>query len=427
MIPVPGGVFTPLNPLGAKLQYLWRYCDVGWDACDETKHNLDVIGLSWSPFGGQVLADFYDQFEIILGHSRFLPDEGTPPNSPNSGLPTAPFEDNYLAGSNPVPGSRGGVVVHNRALGYVINPANLFTSTTGTLLIPYPFNQGGGQDVTYTWRDTGILARGGGGDTSQVGIPTAAETNAGVLGNAPCPLDKTPASPLRQGELAGRGAVPSYGLPLLIEVRCHPSDQGLGFNLLGVAIGNSVAAVVPAFRAYSAGGVDTLGNQVFVLPDAEPAPRGGFNPGSTPPGTRTRFAVDSVYYLGQLDTVVRISRAHTVWLDAGNAPIFPVWKPAVLEPSLATKPIGTDILIDYRATTNFSAPGSQPFDSSRLDPYGNQVLDGDPQPQLPTGWSRDISIGDGKRFLQVRFTFVSNIETRVGPELDAIALPYEIQ
>src|SRR5206468_12069137 len=93
MFPVGTGVFTPLNPLGAKLQMLWRYCDLGWDVRDETKYNLDVIGLDWSPVAGLVHADFYDQFEIRLGHSRFLPDEGVvppgvTPAAPNSGLPT---------------------------------------------------------------------------------------------------------------------------------------------------------------------------------------------------------------------------------------------------------------------------------------------------------------------------------------------------
>src|SRR5262249_35359081 len=53
------GFFTPLNPLGAKLQLLWRYCDIGWLVTDETKYNLDVIGLSWSPLGGLVTSDFY--------------------------------------------------------------------------------------------------------------------------------------------------------------------------------------------------------------------------------------------------------------------------------------------------------------------------------------------------------------------------------
>ena len=418
MIPVAGGVFTPLNPLGAKMQTLWRYCDLGWDVRDETKYNLDVIGLNWSPFGAQVLSDFYDQFEILVGHSRFLPDEagGLVPIRVNSGLPTTAFEDNYLAGSNPIPGARGGVVVHNRALGYVINPANLFNAPTGTPMLPYPVNQGTGEQLTYTWRDTAILAKGADGDPSQKGIPLDAEAAAGVVNSG------------QVGSLGGFRNVPSFGLPLLIEIRCHPSDAGLGFNLFGVAIGNASLAPVPAFRAYSAGGINTVGNQVQVLPDAENAPLGGFNPLGTPPGVRTRFAVDSVFYLGQLDTVVRVSRVHTVWLDAGDS-ISPLWGPAVLDPSLSLQPTGTNILIDYRSATGMSGSGSGPFDASRLNPYG-EVPAGDPtQPQIPPGetWSRDIGIGNNRRYLQVRLTFINNIDTRVGAELDALALPYDIQ
>jgi hypothetical protein len=413
MVPVAGGVFTPLNPLGAKLQTLWRYCDLGWAATDETKYNLDVIGLNWSPFGAQVLSDFYDQFEIQLGHCRFLPDEG-PPLRAASGLPTTAFEDNYLSGSNPIPGTRGGFVVHNRALGYIINPAELFNATSGTPMIPYPFNQGGGSDVTYTWRDTSILAKGADGDPAQKGIPMECEFAAGVINGG------------QIGDLGGPRNVPSFGLPLLIEIRCHPSNQGLGFNLFGVAIGNASAVPVPAFRAFSSGGVNTLGNQEEVLPDAELAPRGGFNPLGTPPGARTRFVVDSIFYLGQLDTVVRISRVHTVWLDAGQS-VAPIWRPAVLEPSLSSQPTGTNIIIDYRAAFGFVGSGTQPFDGTMLDPYGNTDPLGAPQPQQPTDWSRDIGVGDNRRFLQVRLTYVNNIETRTGAELDALALPYVIQ
>lgn len=417
MIPLGTGVFTPLNPLGAKMQTLWRYCDMGWDVTDETKYNLDVIGLNWSPFGAQVLADFYDQFEIQLGHSRFLPDEG-PPFRVNSGLPTTNFEDNYLAGSNPIPGTRGGFVVHNRALGYVVNPADLFNATTGTPMIPYPFNQGGGQDVTYTWRDTAILAKGADGDPSQKGIPMECEFAAGVINGG------------QIGDLGGPRNVPSFGLPLLIEIRCHPSDQGLGFNLFGVVVGNSGPGPLPAFRAYSAGGVNTLGNQEQVLPDAETAPRGGFNPAGTPPGTRTKFVADSIFYLGQLDTVVRISRVHTVWLDAGSFPILPEWRPAIMEPSLQSQPLGTNIILDFRSAASFTTAGPglppDPFDATKLDAYGNLNRNGPFQPVTLSDWSRDISVGNGKRFLQVRLTYVNNIETRVGAELDALALPYVI-
>src|SRR6185503_2601902 len=173
--------------------------------------------------------------------------------------------------------------------------------------------------------------------------------------------------------------VPSFGLPLLIEIRCHPSDQGLGFNSFSLALANGIPLLAtPNFRAYSGGGVNTLGNPEIVLPDAELAPRGTFNPAGTPPGARTRLAVDSVFYLGQLDTVVKLSRVHTVWLDAGDS-VSPLWHAPVIQPSLANLPTGSQLLIDYRSATNFSEGGPEPFDKTRLDAYGNTAST-DPQP-----------------------------------------------
>lgn len=407
MVPFPTGVFLPLTPLGCKQQLLWRYCDMGWVVQDETKYNLDVLGLSWSPIGGLVVADFYDQFEMRLGHSRLLPDE---PRG-NSGLPGSPnlFENNYLSGSNPK-------IVHNRALGYTINPANLFNSPGGTPMLPFPLNRGLSPDVTYTFRDTSILSVGGDGDTNQVGVPTSAEANAGVV-------------TLQQaGKVAARGQVPSFGLPLLIEIKCHPSEQGLGLNRFDVSI-----AGIANFRAYSAGGINTLGNPVTVLPDSEAFPTGGFNPNSIPtPGAKTLFQADPVFYLGQLDTVVRVSRIHTAWLDAGSL-VSPLWQNAVLEPSAAEQPSGTSVVLDYRSASSFGGTGTieLPFNAAAMDAYGNEaVAVGSSAVNPPNGltdWSGDITLGNGKRYLQVRLTFLNNIATGLAPELTALGIPYGLQ
>ena len=58
---------------------------------------------------------------------------------------------------------------------------------------------------------------------------------------------------------------------------------------------------------------------MLVLPDSEVVPSGGFNPLSVPPGLKTSTGADNTFYMGQLDTVVRVSRVHTVWLDSGVA------------------------------------------------------------------------------------------------------------
>ncbi|MSR61777.1 MAG: hypothetical protein EXS08_04955 [Planctomycetes bacterium] len=409
------GVFTPLNPLGAKLQTVWRYCDVGWNVRDETKYNLDVVGLSWSPIGGLVFSDFYEQFEIRLGHSRFLPDELPDANGlpalPNSGLPAAPatFANNYLGGTNPA-------VVHNRALGYTVNPATLFNSTTGTPMIPFPLNRGLSPDVTYTWRDTSILTKGADGETgADSGIPLGIERGPPSLG---LNIDNS-------ARIALGGNVPSFGLALLIELRCYPADRGLGLNRFDVSIANTLSAT-PNFRVYSAGGINTSGNPVIVLPDSELVPAGGFNPGSTPPGRRTALPADNVFYIGQLDTVVRVSRVHTAWLDAGLG-IAPEWKVPVLEPSTAGQPSGTDVLLDFRSATGFTGGlVSDPFNASKFDVYGDaQLPNANPfTPTTRSDWSSDVGVGDGKRYLQVRLTFVNNIATGLSPELTGLALPF---
>jgi hypothetical protein len=396
MTRLTAGLSLPLNPLGAKVQTLWRYCDFGWNASDETKFNLDVVGLSWSPFAGGVQADFFELFEIRLGHSRFLPDEPVL----NSGLPAGtPFEGNYLAGSNPK-------VVHNRTLGYTVNPSLRFSTTTGSVMMPYPLNLGSGTDVTYTWRDTAILsvgADGGAGNPGAPGIPLQAEADAGVI---PGPS---------VGSLFGRTLVPSFGLPLLIEFKCFPSDSGLGINGLDASLAN--ATVGPAFRALSAGGINSLGNPTPVLPESALTPSGGFANGLT------TAPVDNVFYVGQLDTVVRVSRVHTVWLDTG-LPGNPSWQAPILEPTGANQPTGTSVELGFRSASGFSGVGTPtaPFNATALNAYGNQSINA--PTQLSADWSSDITLHDNKRFLQVRISFINNTAAGVSPELTAMALPF---
>jgi len=42
-------------------------------------------------------------------------------------------------------------------------------------------------------------------------------------------------------------------------------------------------------------------------------------------------------------------------------------------------------------------------------------------------WSGDIDAVDGARYLQLRISFLSNIETGLSPELDALGLPFSFQ
>ncbi|HED65995.1 MAG TPA: hypothetical protein ENJ09_10625, partial [Planctomycetes bacterium] len=254
MIPFPRGIQTPLSALGSRMMTVWRYADFGWNASDETKYNLDVVGLYWSPIGGRVLRDFFERFEIRLSHSKFQPDEDIDsfklPKWPNSGLRGAPslFTDNIL--TDPVSPQK---VVHEKSLGYVVDPADLESTPSGAFLMPYPLNRNlapGQKLTTFLWRDT-------------AGTRTGAASGAGV------PLDIESGAPLSivpggaQGSLWGSSKVPLPGLPLLMEFRCFPSDSAIGLNPLDISLAIN-SSVLPNFRTYSTGGLDTKQRVVKV-------------------------------------------------------------------------------------------------------------------------------------------------------------------
>jgi hypothetical protein len=445
MIPFPPGVQTPLTPLGSKLQTLWRYCDLAWQVLDESKYNLDVIGLSWAPVGGRVINDFFDQFEIRLAHSRRMPDEAIDanllPQYGGSGLVGGPqqFTANILI--DPLSPQK---VVHPRNRGYRINSADLFVADSGTVMLPWPLNRGSFEPETYTWRDTAVLALGAPG---AVGIPLDIEAGP------PLSLEDF------FGYVAPAGAVPSFGLPLLMEYRCFPSTIGLGLNPLDISIAINSSAI-PSFRSFSSGGLDESGVAIRRDPDAESVPQGGFNPTSNPPGQPTARSDDNAFYIGQLDVVTRVSRVHSVWIDTSfDAPDFGA--PVVLPPR-SEFPDGTDVILEFRGAHGFVlgsldsllGPTDEsvfPFDARHLNPYGdifavlpiprgtgqNQVIvdtykllgsDAFPgevqyQGDIDT-WSDDLDSIDGAQYFQMRVTFLSNIGTGLSPELSAIGIPY---
>jgi hypothetical protein len=417
MIPFAPGVQTPLSPLGSKLQMLWRYCDLGWQVADETKHNLDVVGLSWSPIGGQVLSDYYDRFELRLAHSRRLPDETRTPvgaNYPCSGLGSqvpldpsceanVPYTDNILV--DPLSPQK---VVHDRSLGYRIDPTRMFMSATGTSLMPYPLNQGAGALTTYTWRDTAVLALGG---QDSPGIPLAIEIGAPLF------LEVGP-----PGRIAPAGFVPSYGLPLLIEVRCFPSSAGIGLNPLDISLAQN-AQPLPNFRAFSTGGVNTAGVPVQVNPDLALIPQGGFNPSSNPPGQPTALDSDNSFYIGQLDSVVRISRAHSIWIDTQYP--TPRFAEPVVAPPPELQPGTAQVLLEFRGAQGFAGGAeTQAFDGLLLDPYGDvsqgmvDFLGGD------RTWRAELGHLDGARYVQIRISFVNDVAAGLSPELSAVGFAY---
>jgi hypothetical protein len=418
MIPFGPGVQTPLSSFGSKLQTVWRYCDLGWTADDESKHNLDVVGLSWTPVGGIVIGDFFPRFEMRLAHSRRLPDEhrtftGTtwscsglgagdrtcPPCQVN-----VPFEDNILR--DPRSPQR---TVHDRSLGYRVQQRDVYRGVSGRAVLPYPLNRGSGPEESFTWRDTAVQAKDG---TDSGGIPLEIEVSP-PLGLVPGPA----------GRLAPGGSVPAWGLPLLIEIRCFPSEAALGFNPLEIYLAQN-AQQLPNFRAYSTGGVNSLGVSVRVDPDLSTIPEGGFNPRSRPPGQGTAFQADNSFYTGELATVVRLSRAHSIWIRADIDE--PRYFPPVTVPRPDDQPGRARLELEFRGASSFSASGLvDGFDSRALDPLGDigfgdvQFFRGDPT------WHADLTELDGAQYFQVRFTFVNDLGAGVTAELSALGIAWE--
>ena len=428
------GVQTPLAPLGSKLQTLWRYCDVGFGLLDETNYNVDVEGLSWAPVGGSAVADSYSQFEMYLTHAKVLPDETVDanllPQFPNSGLVTT-FSQNVL---DPV--TNPPVKVHDRTRGYVVTPSEVFTSDTGTRMLPYPWNRGvpEAQKQRFTWRDTAVQAKGG---ANGPGAELAVVIRALGL------------NPNLQGVPYAAGNVPTVGLPLLMEFRCFPDTAALGLNAFDIAIANLNSAQ-PNFRAFSTGGTAVGGVITTRNPDLQTSALGGFNPTSTPPG-QTTFPADNSFYIGQMNLVTRVSRAHSIWFETGPAGTQPQFVAPVIEPRAEDQPPGTSLVLQYRGATNVVGATVTPTppipvssvanDSSVMDPYG------DPLPATPTSvppfpgggtvnflngeaapgkWRNSIPEVSNARFFQVRVTFISNLETNLAPTLSALGFPYRL-
>lgn len=411
MAPFPPGVATPISPLGSKLHAVWRYADLGWAIRDESKYDLDVVGLYWSPARGNVSADFYEQLEIRLAHSAHLPDEQrrSPQTGgmryPDSGLKAGPvpYEQNLL--SDPLSPQ---VLLRARAP-YRIEPRNVSFSATGIPILAWPLDPPGRREP-FVWRDTAVLAVGG-------------NLGAGV------PLDQEVGGPLYLenaiGSFAPPGHVPTVGLPLLMEFRCFPSETGIGLNPLAIVLASNASAA-PNFRAYSTGGFDFLGQRVVKNPDLELFPTGGFNPGSRPPGRPTARTADNSLYLGQLDYVPRVSRAHTIWIDT-RSDGFSRFAPPVLEPPDTARPDGTRIVVDFRGAERFDGSDNRPFNSQALTPYGEPSAGsiafyrGDPT------WKRDPAELDGTPYLQMRFSFFANVEAGLVAELSAVGVAYRIE
>ncbi|MDF1837955.1 MAG: Ig-like domain-containing protein, partial [Planctomycetota bacterium] len=445
MVPFSVGIQTPLSNHGSKMQAVYRYVDVGWTLEDAATANVDVTGIAWAPVDGLVTFDSYSEFEVRMNTCRYSPDEFIDPATlwprwPDSGL-QAGYTSNFLNGVDDPQR-----VMHSKEKGYQVDPGTIFTVGGGTTkFVPYPLNENlaePGDEVTYTWRDTSLLQRGG---PSNGGAP---------------PDQQMLALGLDPGiDIMRTGQIRTIGLPLLVEFRCYPDAAATGLNGFDINLAANSSSK-PYMRAFSTGGINSSGNATPVQPDSSSSSSGGFNPGANGQATYGR---DNSFYLGAIDLVVRVSRSFSIWFPAddpsnpGTQLVGAQYSPAVMEPRLVDQPPGTTIEVDYRGASNVTLHTSDMgnlldpdtgdpvlhlgrVDATKLDIYGdhyptadrhnttlanNRIWDLSGNNRLQDeAWKSDISAINGARFYQVRLTFRSNIQTHENPILSALAVAW---
>jgi len=415
------GVMTPLTPSGAVMQTLWAYHHLGFGLTSSSEFNLDVEGLSWSPFEGVLYDDTFARYSVALAHSNRFPDDYINPGSgypqyPNSGLKrlqSNDFDENiYGYGDNPtVYSDLDEVICFDSS--YSISNINKFETAGGVFMYPWPDFQ-----TTYTWRDTSMPKPNGstlkGGNTSDGwGVPPRV-----VSGFAPTYL---------------RGYYPSIALPLLMRYRSYPRGGEWGFNgfQVQIMVGSSNT---PAFRVFSAGGQDTGAVWNLVVPDSNPKgthPHGGYQT-SGPTAGNTTIGWGPELYWGQVDFVTKVSKVYTHWFDFGAN--LNSLSSVTLEPTSTQANPGTAVLVDYRASTQVLNAACVALDiasplsdaSANFDAYGDYDNTACGQVDPTTSWTDDAAalVISGQRFFQLRFTFVANIDQDLEAELDAFGFAY---
>jgi hypothetical protein len=418
----PQPIQTPLSSYGSRMMTLWRYPDLGLSLRDDETHNLDIEQLWWQSFFPTIQVDHFDEFQILLSHSKRQPDEsvnsGLLPQYPSSGL-VAAFASNVLEPSQ--------TVVHPKARGYTIVQADAAKSGANNTLMPWPINRNIAQsEFTYwTWRDTSRL---------ELGAPDGPGADLQRMQGIGLPAKVGFYPPNK---------VPTIGLPLLMDFRTYPDGEAVGQNGFQVAIAIN-SSIQPYFRAFSTGGVNPQNPQDVkqINPDGELTAKGAFN--QAPPPTQTP-ANDPIVYLGQADFLVRVSRFHTIWFDTGAANTLfstPVFEQQV--------PNGAQVIPHYRGASAINSSSANSWVNADLyDAYGDGYTSAQltainnpnlpsalaftptffPQPPPPApnpdkNWKGSIGGINGARFFQARISFIANPESGLVPELSAIGVAF---
>ena len=377
---------NPLNPLGGRLQTLWREIDLSLSRTNPFDFNLDVEGMWWAPFQATQSApktsfDIFDRITLYVGHSERRPSPcvtipGSLPAYTQSGLGNE-FYHNFLRdlkkdATNP----RDRTQIADRQDPHaafrdkpltIRNEDSVFDPTGVNRFLPLPKFEG---DL-YVWRDERLTMSGGGRGDPRVLSPFKAPFGE-FWDNA------------RWNPITVDGQVGSIALPLLVDFWVYPDDPDLpkddpwkatGFN--GWQISLTVqSSPLPYWRAYSGGGrVGTQDNK--VNPATESRAQGGYNPIT---GGRTPWGDNSCYWccLDFRKSIAVLTSGFVSLEDPHNdakkdykdprlgpykwtndSPRFETF----FDPPLSQQPVGTKILAEYRAADKFGTNAiDKPYD-----------------------------------------------------------------
>jgi hypothetical protein len=413
------GIMTPLVPAGAVLHTIYGYHHLGFGLSNNQEYNLDVEGMSWSPFQGIVYDTTFDRYSIALAHSERLPDDWIDPASGypaynNSGLKRLSsnlFDHNiYGFGQDPILHAELDETIVFDVPQYSISQANVYLANGGVAMYPWPdFSQ------TFTYRDTSLPLPNG---NDLAGGNNASGTTVDSRGWG------CPPRVVNEDRTYEKSLIPTIGLPLLMRYRCYVVGAEFGFNgsQVQIMVGSSA---LPAFRVFSWGGL-TGSNWDFVVPDADGA-------GSSPTSRGSIKAYGPEIHWGQVDFVTKVSHVYTHWFNAGGA--LDWFSNLTLEPTPQQSNPGTSVEVEFRTSPAINTAAcvneTTPLEdaSNAFDAYGEYDEEiGCATVTEGSAWVSDPSslVSLQYPYFQLRFTFIANTQLNLEAEMDAFGFAYTV-
>ncbi len=371
---------------GARFQAVWRDvdCSPNRDALAGTL--LDLWRVSWCPVGGAVTTDSYDDLSIHCAHSPLRPiSAANGATYPNSGLGRtlsyATFIDLLDGGSSPCPGLSCASIDgpnHWDELRTVVLPGTRHVVSAASL-----YSLPGDGNAWHAWPEFAVPFQYNNGGLPQEEIDLRNEVNrthdcAGLEWED-----------YRTANFNNLG-----GDSLLFEVRIRPQSTLVsGANGFAHVVGSLLGGLLPGWRAYSCGGNGVTLNPDDLNGDVNARCAVGHLDSSSPRG------VDNSRYLAVFDYRKTTSRITAPFVRGAATTAAPDWFPALLDPPLASQPLGTAVQIEYAGARTANGAGASAFTTS-------------------------VDVADGFPCIAFRATLVGDVASRRMPLFDTIALPF---